>query len=380
MSVQATHKQISRNSPIGVPPGWNLIGCYSGQESITEIPISKHSMILGRRSESDLCLPSPRVSGRHAELLFVGGVLFIRDLDSTNGTFINRQRVVQPTPIVSGDHIELADVEFRVLYLPPKVPDLPPVLLELKKTVQDLNSMQNDWILSQFHELMSSRSIHPHYQSILRLNDRRTVGYEALARCGLMGLESPAQLFRTAALVNQEAELSILCRERAIEIASVLNLQGPIFVNTHPHEDLQRDVMPSIQRLRNQFPQVAIIVEFHEKTMQSAAAMLEVNARLRDLGIQIAYDDFGAGQSRLLELMKAPPEYLKFDRGLIQDLHEAPPYQTRMLQSLVETAHEVGITTLAEGIETEAEALICQEIGFELGQGYYFSRPLAVPH
>lgn len=57
---------------------------------------------------------SVRVSGRHAEILRVGDHLLIRDLGSTNGTFVNRRRVRQPTPIGDGDHIEIADLEFRL--------------------------------------------------------------------------------------------------------------------------------------------------------------------------------------------------------------------------------------------------------------------------
>lgn len=107
--------------------------------------------------------------------------------------------------------------------------------------------------------------------------------------------------------------------------------------------------------------------------------MLEYKAILGEIGVKIAYDDFGAGQSRFLELVKAPPHYLKFDRCLIQDIHEANPQQLKMIRSLVESARDAGITTLAEGVEKQEEAIVCSELGFQLGQGYYFGRPVANP-
>lgn len=327
----------------------------------------------------DLCLKSQRVSGHHAELFFIGNTLFIRDLGSTNGTFVNRQRVLQPTPVEQGDHIEIADVEFRVEYNSPGKSAGLLSLSELKKTVRDLNSICEDWVLSQFKELILQRQIVPHFQTIVDLRNSHVVGYESLARSSMSGLENPAKMFQTAELVNQEVELSVICRERAIESAARHYLADPIFVNTHPHENMQSDVIPSIRKLQQRFPDVQIVVEFHEKSIESVSAMLDYKARLDDMGVRVAYDDFGAGQSRLLELIKAPPHFLKFDRCLVSDIHEATPLHRKFLKSLVDSAHDANITTLAEGIETAAEAEACKDLGFGLGQGFLFSRPVEIP-
>lgn len=325
-------------------------------------------------------MQSPRVSGRHAELIFVGESLFIRDLDSTNGTFLNRQRVSQPAAIESGDHIEIADVEFRVQYQAP-VSEVPieEMVKELNKTVHDFHALAQDWVLSQFDQLLLERSVIPHFQSIVELDHSNIVGYEALARSSMTGLENPGRLFQTAEMVNQEVELSILCRERACELAQQIGLRGPLFVNTHPHENIREDVIPSLESIQQHYPQLEIVIELHEKSVQNAEEMLDHKAKLNDLGVRIAYDDFGAGQSRFLELLKAPPDYLKFDRSLIQDIHEAPLSQTRMLSSFIQTARELDIVTLAEGIENEYEAQTCRDLGFDLAQGFYYSLPCANP-
>ena len=103
-----------------VDTGWYLTGCVEPGRSICKFPINSESFVIGRRPGVSLTLPSGRVSGRHAEIIIVGEHLFIRDLGSTNGTFVNRRKVVRPTPIGEGDHIELADTEFRLEYLPRK--------------------------------------------------------------------------------------------------------------------------------------------------------------------------------------------------------------------------------------------------------------------
>ncbi len=378
MSVKAINKNPN-SAPASVPLGWSLVGCLPPGKTLVETAIVLPTVKIGRLSNSDLCLKSQRVSGEHAELLFIGETLFIRDLNSTNGTFLNRKRVTQPTPVAAGDHIELADMEFRVQYQAPVPKRDESTYAEFKKTVKDLVAIDADWILSQFKDLVSQRRVTPFYQVILDFQQERVVGYEALARSDMAGLENPGKMFQTAELVQQEVDLSVLCRERAIELAHKLELHAPIFVNTHQHEEMDQDVLPSLRRSMRRFPDVSVVVEFHEKTIQSPSTMLEYKAKLKEIGVKVAYDDFGAGQSRLLELMKAPPDYLKFDRCLIQDVHQANPYQHRMLKSLVDTAHDVGIVTLAEGIEVQEEAEICREIGFDLAQGFFFGYPKPNP-
>lgn len=97
---------------------------------------------------------------------------------------------------------------------------------------------------------------------------------------------------------------------------------------------------------------------------------------LTHLGIGLAYDDFGAGEGRLTELAEVPPQYLKFDRKLIQNLHAASDGKRRLVESLVRMVHDLGVAALAECIETQQESEACKEVGFDYAQGYYFGKPL----
>ena len=92
------------------------------------------------------------------------------------------------------------------------------------------------------------------------------------------------------------------------------------------------------------------------------------------LGLQFAYDDFGAGQARLIELSDIPPDYLKFDRGMIEGIESATPRQ-EMVSALLRVVRRLGVRVIAEGVETELVATICQRLGCDLGQGYLFGRP-----
>ena len=103
--------------------------------------------------------------------------------------------------------------------------------------------------------------------------------------------------------------------------------------------------------------------------------MVRLKTRLQAIGIGLAYDDFGAGQARLLELGEAPPDLLKFDSRFIRGVDAAAPSRRRLLTSLVKIVKDLGAEPLAEGVETPEEAKACIDIGFTRAQGYFYGRP-----
>jgi EAL domain-containing protein (putative c-di-GMP-specific phosphodiesterase class I) len=104
--------------------------------------------------------------------------------------------------------------------------------------------------------------------------------------------------------------------------------------------------------------------------------MRDFRAALCSFGIGIAYDDFGAGQARLLELSEVPPDFLKFDRSLVKDEALASPSHRALLESLLRHAADAGVATVAEGLESPAAVEACRELGFTHLQGFHLGRPV----
>ncbi|MGE0375834.1 MAG: EAL domain-containing protein [Planctomycetaceae bacterium] len=357
-----------------VETGWFLFGAVVPGQTLTRVPVTSESFVIGRRLGLDLTLASPLVSGRHAELLAVGENLFVRDLDSRNGTFVNRVRVEGAAPVGVGDHIELADMEFRVEYHPSLVAR-PAALASYNETVAEISTIEGGWVLSQLDALISNRAVVPHFQAIVAAAQGEIIGYEALARSAVSGFEKPGCMFGKAQLLSREVELSLLCRARAVSFGKHLPEGSRIFLNTHPAESLQVDVLPSLHSLLVRVPNHQLVVEIHEGAIDDLTSIRRFIAELREMGIGIAYDDFGAGRSRLVELIQAPPDFLKFDISLIRKIHEAPDQQQRMLRTLVDMVHDMGTAALAEGLERRPEADCCRELGFDYLQGFLYGRP-----
>lgn len=120
-------------------------------------------------------------------------------------------------------------------------------------------------------------------------------------------------------------------------------------------------------------------LELTENTiLDSSDNSVEVLSYLRDLGVTIGLDDFGTGYASLNSLTRYPVDTIKVDRSFVSGSAGKPENQA-VLRAMVMLAREFGLTSVAEGVETAEEAEIIRQIGFNLGQGYNWSRPVRGP-
>jgi EAL domain-containing protein (putative c-di-GMP-specific phosphodiesterase class I) len=345
---------------------WLLSGQLADDEPVRSIRVDVSRFVIGRKHDVSLSIPSPTVSREHAELTVFDDGLLLRDLGSTNGTYVNGTRIYQPCTLHHGDLLQFGHMVFRVLQ---QSTDSGP------QTIQD-DSCDRALALIQFDQLMSQRAVSPHFQPIVSMSDRHTLGYEVLARSRFFGLYDPRSMFAAAKVLDLEGELSRILREEGVRSGQILPENEALFVNTHPAEMQDVELLVfSLRELRDMEPQRALVLEIHEAAVTCSDTMKRLRAALAELRIGLAYDDFGAGQARLIELVEVPPDYLKFDMKLVQHLESAPLERQRMLASLVQMVHDLGIKPLAEGIETAGDHEICREIGFTCAQGFFYGHP-----
>ena len=349
-----------------VTAAWRLSGQLRDEDQMRVFPIDASPFTVGRRSDQMLSIPAATVSGRHAEFRVEDDRLCLRDLGSTNGTFVNGERLRGEVSINHGDLVQFAQVVFRAAWV---------FKSHHSQTLQD-DSADRALSLIQFDKLMTERAVIPHYQPILSLSTGRVLGYEALGRSRLFGLTDPQTMFRAAAVLDLEAELSRILREEGVHQAAGFPEKSIVFVNSHPSEIDDPALLEfSLRSLREAAPSRPLVLEIHEGTATQSNQMRELRAKLNDLNIGLAYDDFGAGQARLVELVEVPPDYLKFDMKLVQKIAEATSERQKMLQRLVQMTTELGIAPLAEGIETPEDGEVCEQLGFVCAQGYLYGRP-----
>ena len=346
---------------------WYLYGAVSEGDRCHEVNLTQSKFQVGRRSSCDLRLLWPTASGVHAEFILAADALFLRDLGSTNGTFVNGRRIRTDTLLSEGDVIHFGGAEFRLRQR----------CEEDTRGTMNWNGCNLTARLEGFDELVFGNGLIPFYQPIVKLGDGSIVGFEVLARSRIAEFPTPREMFETAEQMDRENELSEVCRREGVRQGSGMNAGQRLYLNTHPTELQGDNLIASLEKLRAEAPGQSLSLEIHEGAVTDLDAMAELQVALTALDIQLAYDDFGAGQARLLDLVEVPPDVLKFDISLVRDIHKASPKRQKMVGTLVSMVRDFGITPLAEGVETLEEAQACRELGFDLAQGFYFGRPAA---
>ena len=352
---------------------WYLEGAVDESGQIFRIPIDPLPFRIGREARLDLSLPSQVVSSRHAELSREGDQLVVRDLGSTNGTFVNKVPVDGQMILREGDILQLATIAFRVRSADQDSID---ALSTSTARIDTRLTARITATLQRFRRLLDEEAVTQLFQPIVSLQGGNLLGYEVLGRGNLEGLTTDVrELFELAHVIGAELDLSLLLRRRSVATCGSLAGDFRYFLNTHPAELTDDTLLRSLRQAREEYANLPLAVEVHEASVTDLDSIRRLQQGLNDLDMSLVYDDFGAGQARLLELAEVPPVYLKFDRSLIRGIHNAPQARMRLLEGLVKVAHELDIEIVAEGLEDEAEAAVCRDLGFAWGQGFLFARP-----
>lgn len=345
-----------------------LVGVGSGGERYPALRIRETPQRIGRHPRAHLVIAHPGVSKFHLEVRAIGPTVFVRDLDSTNGTFVNGRRVCGLTPIGPDDQVRVGTVTFQVRQNPAEAGESVEISGRTELSL-------DHWIRESLDELAGGGGLHVVFQPILQVDSNQTMGFEALIRSRIPGLETPEDLFRFAARSGLAERVSHTCRVMAAADAQHLPGGSPVFLNTIPEEVLDRQLISSLQELRQNFPHLPVVVEIHEKCVTEPGQLRNFTSVLAELDMTLAFDDFGVGNSRLQDLLYVRPEYIKFDHSLVYGMHLRRGREREWMRSLVRSIHDLGVLTVAEGVESQSSFDACCEMGFDMVQGFAIGIP-----
>jgi EAL domain-containing protein (putative c-di-GMP-specific phosphodiesterase class I) len=220
-----------------------------------------------------------------------------------------------------------------------------------------------------------------HYQPIVRMDNGAMVAVEALARWTSPTLGPvPADVFVAAAeRAGLVGELDNLVLDRAChEVAALSGLPTPLQVHVNVcasrlcDSDLESAVLAALDRYG--LPSSQLVLEITETSqIPDLTAAATVARRLRDKGVQLAIDDFGTGYNTLAELHLMPVDIVKLCQAYTAVDVEPRPVEA-LCRSVVSISHALGITVIAEGVETAGQAGTLARLGCNLGQGYLYGR------
>jgi diguanylate cyclase (GGDEF)-like protein/PAS domain S-box-containing protein len=224
------------------------------------------------------------------------------------------------------------------------------------------------------------------YQPIVRLDTADILGVEALVRWQHpeRGVVSPGDFIPIAeesGLIVQLGEfvLRTACRDiRALQAQRPGQPPLTVAVNMSARELQQRHIVDSVRIALEESGLAAecLVIELTESVMMQDMDLAVLCMHdLRQLGVRLAIDDFGTGYSSLTYVRQFPIDLLKIDRSFIQDVSE-DGQTSALTASIIDLAHILELTPVAEGIETPAQLERLKALGCELGQGFHLHRPM----
>lgn len=224
------------------------------------------------------------------------------------------------------------------------------------------------------------------YQPIVELATDRIEGYEALVRWQHpeLGRLSPDRFITVAENAGCIHELGAEVLRQALHGTARLNQAAgrPIFVdiNVSPHQLADADTLIAALEAgltEARVDPALVVLELTETGLGESTSLVEaVLSRLHQTGVRLAVDDFGTGYSSLSRIRELPIHTVKVDKSFLTDLCVGPPLD--LIKGIIDIAESMDLAVVVEGVETIDIKDLLVSVGCKYGQGYYFSRPVAL--
>ncbi|HXW27941.1 MAG TPA: EAL domain-containing protein [Xanthobacteraceae bacterium] len=225
------------------------------------------------------------------------------------------------------------------------------------------------------------------YQPIVWLEDRSVAGFEALMRWDhpKMGRMSPAEFITVAEEIGLIVDLGVFALERTarqlVAWQRTTRSRYPIFasVNVSSRQLLRHDLIQDVRAVLGRYSPArgSLKLELTESlVMENPEYAAQMLTRMRELGAGLSLDDFGTGYSSLAYLQRFPFDTIKIDQSFVRTGGKGK--RPVILRSIIGLAHDLGMDVVAEGAESDSDAVELFQLGCEYAQGFVFGEPMTV--
>ena len=366
--------QVMREFVAGTP--WlerDYVGGETERTLLTSLPFT-----IGRKDSVDLQVDSTQVSREHAVISRQGKKYKIKDLGSTNGTYVNGKQIEEAF-LGDGDLVAIAEVEFT--FFAGQTDEPRPVATEVmaeSSTAPPPGDAAWDLVLAirRAHQIVTQGGLRSRFQPIVELETSDIFGYEGLATTGAEDAASPRCELPGVTLDCRATErLRRLFRRTAAEDAAQLPAPDRLLLAVTANDAAASWFLDHLRQLQDLLTGRQLIVEIPEAMAGNGELYRRLLGELRHHRIQIALDGCVAGKEH--DGQGELPDVLKFSPAVLRAAHRGDERQ-RHIEQLVHRCQESACLVIATGLDHESDLRIARALGCTLGQGEFLGRPQTV--
>ncbi|MBQ1904280.1 MAG: EAL domain-containing protein [Ruminococcus sp.] len=225
-------------------------------------------------------------------------------------------------------------------------------------------------------QILDNNLLTYHFQPIVCAKDGSIYAYEALMRSNT---ERPISPLRIIKFATMQGRLEDVERATFVNVLSIIDKNkqrlgnAKVFINSIPGvrlHDTDNDIVEGYLKANSEM----VVVELTEEAELSDEELERLKDYLKNLGIEIAVDDYGTGYSNVSNLLRYMPNYVKIDRALLSGI-QSDSHKQHFVREIISFCHDNDILALAEGVETSDELATVIHLGADLIQGFYTAKP-----
>jgi EAL domain-containing protein (putative c-di-GMP-specific phosphodiesterase class I) len=334
--------------------------------------LDKLPFTIGRNENCDLPIETNRISREHVRIECIDGVYYAKDLKSTNGTFINGVRINQQSPLTDGDLLTVANVGL-IFHLPKSSnrsqatqrfssPEDLPIQPAKESPLQIIEAIRS------LQEFLLQRGVRNHLQSIVRMEDSETLGYELRPSRfdGSSRLDTRLPRGLHCRALRRASELS-----RSLAVEQAWNAFGDVlmFLPASLEESSGPEFLESLDRLKQRpTGEARLVFQIPTEALGHGAELSQTCRMLKEAGVAVAVDRFSGAASELEVLRAHPPSYIKLAPSVARSL-VGSSLQLYRVEEVLRIAHDLDAKVIACGVSSEEEWQACKNLGVQLAQG-----------
>ncbi len=378
------------------------LGHGAGDELLKEVAVRISNCV----RQSDLIAKLHNMDDLPYSLARPGGdefMLLIRGLERTDGVanFVQRLLTEMSRPLLTSQHEIFVSASIGIALFPDDGDQQETLLSNadialghakeagggcFRFYAKEMNQWANERINleARLNRAIENGELQLHYQPQISLSSGETVGFEALLRWYPEGGKPvpPNEFIPIAEETGLILEIGAWVLNRACQQLKTWQEQGyslvPVAVNLSARQFTDQDL---VKMILHELASVGLSPELLELELTERIIMRDVEDNrvklqaLKDIGVKLSVDDFGTGYSSMNYLKRFPLDVLKIDRSFVMDL-DTDTNDEAIIRAIVALSKGLGLSTIAEGVETERQQKLLRSIGCDLMQGYLISRPL----